>query len=142
MKEEKGKVVAAPVVKAADKEPEKPIVTKEPEKTVEKAEPITAMSKEEKVKPSEKKLTEKSSSKKASAKKTQAKKTPIKENIHLEFAGKSYSKEDLIKSVKDIWKYDHKKKAIELNSIDLYVKPEEGRAYYVINGEVLGDFIV
>lgn len=123
MKEEKEKVVATPVMKAAEKESEKPVVTKEPEKSVEKAESIKAMSKEEKIKQAEKKLSEKSSSKKASAKKTQAKKAEIKENLHLEFAGKSYSKEELIKSVKDIWKYDYKKKAMDLNSIDLYDQP-------------------
>ncbi len=90
----------------------------------------------------EKKQSEKPSDKKSLIKKTQVKKAEIKEDIHIEFSGKSYSKEDLIKSVKDIWKYDYKKKAMDINSINLYVKPEEGKAYYVINGEVLGDFIV
>ncbi len=142
MKEEKGKVVAAPVMKEAGKEAENPVIAKEPEKTVEKAESVKTTSKEEKVKQAEKKPSEKSSSKKAPVKKVQTRKTEIKENLHLEFAGKSYSKEDLVKSVKDIWKFDYKKKAMDINSIDLYVKPEEGKAYYVINGEVLGDFIV
>lgn len=128
MKEEKKKVVAIPATKA---------IEKEPEKAVEKVEPIKTVTKEETMKSAEKKPA-----KKVSAKKTPVKKNEINEKFHLEFAGKSYLREDLIKSVKDIWKYDYKKKAADLCSIDLYVKPEEGRAYYVINGEVHGDFIV
>ena len=133
MKEEKKKVVAVPVKKATEKELEK---------AVEKVESIKAIVKEESVKETEKKPSEKASAKKTPSKKVQSKKAELKENFHLEFAGKSYSKDDLIKSVKDIWKYDYRKKAGDLNSIDLYVKPEEGKAYYVINGEVHGDFIV
>lgn len=128
MKEEKKKVVAIPAAKA---------IEKEPEKAVEKVEPIKTVTKEEIMKSADKKPA-----KKVSAKKTPVKKSEIKEKFHLEFAGKSYLREDLIKSVKDIWKYDYKKKVADLSSIDLYVKPEEGKAYYVINDEVHGDFIV
>lgn len=128
MKEEKKKVVAIPVAEE---------IEQESEKAVEKAEPIKTVAKEETMKSAVKKPA-----KKVSSKKTPVKKTEIKEKFHLEFAGKSYLREDLIKSVKDIWKYDYKKKVADLSTIDLYVKPEEGKAYYVINGEVQGDFIV
>ena len=32
------------------------------------------------------------------------------------------------------------KKAADLKSVDLYVKPEENKVYYVMNGDVTGDF--
>lgn len=41
---------------------------------------------------------------------------------------------------KDVWQYDLGKKAADLKSVDLYVKPEENKVYYVMNGDVTGDF--
>lgn len=69
-----------------------------------------------------------------------AKKTAVKESLHLEFAGKSYTPEDLVKSAKDVWKYDLKRKVGDFKSVELYVKPEESMVYYVINGDVKGNF--
>lgn len=155
MKDTKKKVVVTPVTKtsvgkvapAAAKETAKPVIT-----------PVAAPKKEEtvkvtpvKVEPEKKEApvakevktvaaSKKAPAKKAAPKKAPVKKTELKESLHIEFAGKSYAQEDLIKSVKDIWKYDYKKKVGDLKSIELYVKPEEGKAYYVINADVLGDF--
>ena len=88
--------------------------------------------------------------KKETAKTTTAKKTTkaagttrkaaVKESLHLEFAGKSYTTEDLVKIAKDVWKYDLKKKVGDFKSVELYVKPEESVVYYVINGDVAGNF--
>ena len=58
----------------------------------------------------------------------------------MQFADKSYSQEDLVKIAKDVWKYDLKQKAGDLVSVELYVKPEESKAYYVMNKEVKGSF--
>ena len=58
----------------------------------------------------------------------------------MQFNGKSYEAEDFVKIAKDIWKYDLKRKATEFKNVEIYVKPEENRAYYVINGEVDGSF--
>lgn len=85
----------------------------------------------------------KETAKTATAKKTAratAKKVAVKENLHLEFAGKSYTTEDLVKIAKDVWKYDLKKKVSDFKSVELYVKPEESVVYYVINGDVAGNF--
>lgn len=68
------------------------------------------------------------------------KKTAVKESLHLEFAGKSYTTDDLVKIAKDVWKYDLKKKVSDFKSVELYVKPEESVVYYVINGDVAGNF--
>lgn len=77
--------------------------------------------------------------KKPAARKT-VKKADQKTAVHIQFAGKSYSQEELIKIAQDVWKYDLKQKVRELASIDLYVKPEENKVYYVMNQEFTGFF--
>lgn len=78
--------------------------------------------------------------KKAPAKKTPVKKAETKAVVHLQFDGKSYTNDDLIKIAKDVWKYDLGNKPADFKTVDLYVKPEESRTYYVINGEITGSF--
>lgn len=83
--------------------------------------------------------------KEAPVKKTPAKKAPVKKAetkavVHLQFDGKSYTNDDLIKIAKDVWKYDLGNKPADFKTVDLYVKPEESRTYYVINGEITGSF--
>ena len=78
--------------------------------------------------------------KKAPAKKSPVKKAEAKAVVHLQFDGKSYTNEDLIKIAKDVRKYDLGNKPADFKSVELYVKPEESRAYYVVNGEITGSF--
>ncbi len=78
----------------------------------------------------------------AAVKKAPAKKEAVKAVVNLQFAGKSYTDDDLVKIAKDVWKYDLGNKAADFKSVELYVKPEESRAYYVINGEVTGSFAI
>ena len=85
------------------------------------------------------KTARKSTAKKPAARKT-VKKADQKTAVHIQFAGKSYSQEELIKIAQDVWKYDLKQKVRELASIDLYVKPEEDEVYYVMNQEFTGFF--
>ena len=79
---------------------------------------------------------------KAEAKKPVAKKTELKSEISVQFGGKSYSQEELLKIAKDVWKYDLKQKAADLTSVELYVKPEENMVYYVMNKEITGSFYI
>ena len=79
--------------------------------------------------------------------KTAAKKTTItkkaaavKENITIQFAGKEYTTEQLVKIAKDVWEFDLKKDPADFKEVQLYVKPEEAKAYYVINGTETGSF--
>ncbi len=74
------------------------------------------------------------------AKKAAAKKPEDNFVLHIQYGGRSYAQEELLKIAKDVWKYDLKRKAGELESIELYVKPEENKVYYVMNGEVTGNF--
>lgn len=76
----------------------------------------------------------------AAEKTTTTRKAAVKETVHVQFSGKSYSTEELVQSAKDIWKYDLKRKVGDFKSVELYVKPEESVVYYVINGEEKGQF--
>ena len=78
--------------------------------------------------------------KKETAKRTTVKKADQKTILHVQFSGKSYAQEDLVKIAQDVWKYDLKQKVRELASIELYVKPEENKVYYVMNQEFTGSF--
>ncbi len=128
---------------AAVKEAEKAPVAKAEEKVPEKA-PVKAPVKAEAKKPAAKKETvKKETAKKAApAKKPAAKKAELKSEISVQFGGKSYSQEDLMKIAKDVWKYDLKQNAADLNSVELYVKPEENMVYYVMNKEITGSFYI
>ena len=136
----------AEVKKAAPTTPvktETKTAVKEAEKApVAKAE-VKAPVKAEVKKPAAKKETaKKETAKKAPAKKPAAKKAELKSEISVQFSGKSYSQEDLLKIAKDVWKYDLKQKAADLTSIELYVKPEENMVYYVMNKETTGSFYI
>lgn len=66
----------------------------------------------------------------------------MKASVHVEFNGKSITNDELVQIAKDIWKYDLKRKTGDFKSVDIYVKPEESMAYYVINGDVKGNFFI
>ena len=80
----------------------------------------------------------KTAAKKAAPKATGKK--AVESVLHVQYAGRSYSQEDLLKIARDVWKYDLKRKVGELESVEMYVKPEENKVYYVMNGEVSGCF--
>ena len=143
--------VEAPKAEVKKAAPTTPVKTenvaavKEAEKApVAKAEEKKAPVKAEAKKPAAKKETvKKETAKKAApAKKPEAKKAELKSEISVQFGGKSYSQEDLLKIAKDVWKYDLKQKAADLTSVELYVKPEENMVYYVMNKEITGSFYI
>ena len=98
------------------------------QKTV-KAEPVKAAAKAP--------AAEKPAAKKPAAKKTAAKKTSATKDIKVKAIVESYGKQveekEIIASVKKAWTKSGRKVG-EIKSIDLYIKPEEGAVYYVING--------
>lgn len=119
-------------VKAEDKAttPEKPVIT-EDKKTK------SAAVKKETVK---KDTAKKETVKKETVKKEPEKKAELKTGLHIQFADQSITQDDLVKIAKDVWKYDLNQKAGDLKTVELYVKPEERRAYYVMNNEFTGSF--
>lgn len=68
-------------------------------------------------------------------KKAPARAKNVESVLHIQYGGRSYSQEDLVNIARDVWKYDLKHKEGELESVELYVKPEENKVYYVMNGE-------
>lgn len=102
-----------------------------------KVEPVKAVEKVEKVV-----KEKKAPAKKAPAKKTTAKKAELKSALCVQFDNKSYSQEELVKIAKDVWKYDLKQKVGDLATVELYVKPEESKVYYVMNSAYTGSFSI
>lgn len=136
------KVAEAPAAKAE----EKAVAVKPAEKAEEKAVAVKPAEKAEEkaatVKAAEKPAAEKKTARKAPVKKAPAKKAELKASICVQFGGKSYSQDDLIKIARDVWKYDLKQKVGSLESVELYVKPEENMVYYVMNKEFTGSFYI
>lgn len=144
MAAEKKTATAKPVAKAAVKVEEKkveaaPVKAEAPAK---KEVAKKAPAKKEAVKkaaPAKKEAAKKApAEKKAPAKKAAAK----KEAIYVQFAGKSYSNDELLKIAKDVWVYDMGQKAADMKSVEIYVKPEESMAYFVVNGTENGSFMI
>ncbi|MDE5939568.1 MAG: DNA-binding protein [Lachnospiraceae bacterium] len=124
-----------------------PAATTEPvAETAKTEEKETAAKKPAGRKPGRKPGAKKPGRKPAAAKKetetktTTTRKAAVKETVHVQFSGKTYTTEDLVKIAKDVWKYDLKKKVGDFKAVELYVKPEESVVYYVINGEEKGQF--
>ncbi len=99
-----------------------------------KTETVTTATKKPGRKPSAKTAEKKPAEKKTAVKKE------LKSDITVQFGGKSYTQEELVQIAKDVWKYDLNQKSSDLTSIELYVKPEEHVAYYVMNKEFAGSF--
>lgn len=128
------KVTTKPEVKATETAVKTAVPKTEEKAEVKKPEvkKPEAPAKKEAVKKAEKKPVEKKETKKAE----------FKAALHVQFAGKSYAEEDLMKMAKDVWKYDLKQKAGDLVSVELYVKPEENMVYYVMNKDFTGSFYI
>lgn len=58
--------------------------------------------------------------------------------MYLQYMGKEINQNDIIEEVKKIWTEQLGKKASEMKTLAVYLKPEENTAYYVINDEVRG----
>lgn len=88
-------------------------------------------------KPEAKPETKPSVETKAPAKKAPVKKAAAKKDIKVkavvEYYGKQVEEKDMIAAVKKAWTKSGRKIA-DIKTIDLYIKPEEGAVYYVING--------
>ncbi len=134
-------------VKAEDKAttPEEAVKAEEKEKTV-TARKKAAQEETVKKAPGRKPAAEKEPAKKETTKKEMAKNTEkeeqtgLKTEIHVQFADQSLAQEDLERIAKDIWQYDLNQDVNDLNSLKLYVKPEERRVYYVMNEDQTGSF--
>ena len=103
-----------------------------------KAAEVKAETKTETPKAEEKKAEEpKKETKKAPAKRAAAK--DIKTSVLVQFAGKEVTEKELIAAVKKAYTKKGNKVG-DIKTIEIYVKPEENAAYYVVNGVGADDY--
>lgn len=120
----------AEVKKAEPKKVEKAVEVKTVAKKEDKA-PAKAAEK----KPAAKKAT---TTKKAAttAKKAPAKAAKVENNIYVQFSGMEFDTAAIEKAVKADYTAKNGKK--DMKSVSIYIKPEDMKAYYVIDG-IIGD---
>lgn len=61
----------------------------------------------------------------------------VKQQMVLQFDGNEYDLNAVEANIKKDWK-DAGKKLSDIETLDIYVKPQEAKAYYVVNKEVEG----
>ncbi len=61
-------------------------------------------------------------------------------NISLQYADKDIPYTDLIQNAKNKFQYDMGGDVVEIKDLDLYVKPDENKVYFVINKKIEGDY--
>ena len=140
-------------VVAEKKEVPAPEATKKTEKTAEKKaaekteteKPADAPKDTAKKTTEEKKTTtrkakavaEKKAAEKPAEEKKSVKKPEVKTSISVQYMGKDVSDKDMIALIKKDWT-DAGNKVGDIETMDLYVKTEENKVYYVINGAETG----
>ena len=117
----------AEVKKAEPKKVEKAVEVKTVAKKEDKA-PAKAATKAAEKKPATKKAT--------TAKKAPAKAAKVENNIYVQFSGMEFDTAAIEKAVKADYTAKNGKK--DMKSVSIYIKPEDMKAYYVIDG-IIGD---
>lgn len=112
---------AVPAVKAEEKKAV-PAVKAEEKKAV----PAAKAEKKAPAAKAEKKAPAAKAEKKAPAAKAAA-------EVVLQWNGNDYTYDRLLQSAKDVWQYDQGKNVADFKKAVIYVKPEEGKAYVVVN---------
>ena len=69
---------------------------------------------------------------------TVKKATAPEASVYVEFFGKQIAAKSVLEQALNAYKESHKKTTVK--TIEIYVKPEENAAYYVVNGEGSEDF--
>ena len=121
---------AVPAVKAEEKKAV-PAVKAEEKKAV----PAVKAEKKAPAAKTEKKTPAAKAEKKAPAAKTEKKAPAAKAaaEVVLQWNGNDYTYDRLLQSAKDVWQYDQGKNVADFKKAVIYVKPEEGKAYVVVN---------
>ncbi len=74
--------------------------------------------------------------KKTAKKRTARKTTAVDSNVYVQFFGKQIATKDVLDSCQADYKSNNR---AAVKSIEVYVKPEDDTAYYVVNGNVQGN---
>ena len=99
-------------------------------KSVTEAVTKTTPAKTEKVTEKATKTTKRTTTRKSTVKKE------VKETVFVQYAGQEYDINEIRAAVKKAWTEETGKKESDITEIQIYVKPEQAAAYYVVNGEV------
>ena len=102
------------------------------------AETKTAAKKTTKTKTAETKTT----AAKTTTKRTTKKAATVNPTYILQFSGKELNTNDIYENVKNSWVEQTQGKAEDIKTVEIYLKPEESRAYYVVNGESNENYFV
>ena len=63
--------------------------------------------------------------------------TAPKETVKIQFGGNEYDLAEIRKAVEADYKSKSKGR---IKTVEIYIKPEDKAVYYVVNGDILGDF--
>ena len=130
------KKAAAPKAKPEAEAEVKPEESPAPEAEASKAEAPAEKAEEKPKRASTKKSdTTKKPARAASTKKADAEKV---EEIYVQFNGQEITTKDILEKVKQAHK-DNGHRIGHIKSTQIYIKPEDGMAYYVINGKYKGE---
>ena len=124
------------VVAKVATEVKKAVAKEAPKAEVKKEEVKAAAPKKEEAKKAPAKKAAATVKKAAATVKKAAAKVVAKETLAVQFAGKDYTSEAIIKLAKDAYKATKNKAAIK--TINVYVNTDDSRAYYVVNDEFHG----
>lgn len=122
-------------VKPVETKPEvKPEAVKEAAPAVKTATPAAKTTKT-----AAKKTTKKAATKKTTKKTSGAKRGPKPASertieMTVQFGEKEVTYTDMVNRIKEMWKAQGKRE-VSMKSLELYVKPEEAKVYYVINSQ-------
>ena len=83
----------------------------------------------------------KAEAKKPAVRRTAKKTAVAAEEIFIQYAGKEFTTKDVVANVKKAWTEMTGKKEEDIQDIKVYVKTEENKAYYVVNGEAEGHYV-
>ena len=83
----------------------------------------------------------KAEAKKPAVRRTAKKAAVAAEEIFIQYAGKEFTTKDVVANVKKAWTEMTRKKEEDIQDIKVYVKTEENKAYYVVNGEAEGHYV-
>lgn len=83
----------------------------------------------------------KAEAKKPAVRRTAKKVAVAAEEIFIQYAGKEFTTKDVVANVKKAWTEMTGKKEEDIQDIKVYVKTEENKAYYVVNGEAEGHYV-
>ena len=65
----------------------------------------------------------------------------MKMKTFVEYSGKQVEEKEVIANIKKVW-VEAGNKVGDIKTLELYIKPEEGKAYFVVNGLANGNYFI